>query len=219
MKFNDIGEKVETKASGAKQNYVEEAFELVPYPVISAIASTMKEGLEKYGYQNYYGIPMEEHMGRAIRHMFKHLSGDTSENHLGHAITRLGFAIEMKDIAEKNGGYELFAHLKGKGTLNVLSELDLNFDDVTPAQKATFETLKKDLEELAKPFVPQAGQVTNVNLKVFIESDGNLRVEKEFEKADEHKVTQELMKKHPSYDLNNPDDMQKMRNQTVGEIQ
>lgn len=215
---SELGERMEVKASGAAQNYVEEAFELVPYPVIGAIASTMKEGLEKYGYQNYYGIPMEEHMGRAIRHMFKHLSGDTSENHLGHAITRLGFAIEMKDIAEKNGGYELFAHLKNTGTLNVYSELDINFENVTEEQKAAFETLKKDLKELAKPFTPKEGQVTNVSLKVFIEPDGNVRLEKEFQKANEHEVTQELMKKHPTYDLNNPDDMQKMRNQSIGEI-
>lgn len=106
------GEVKEMKASGAVQNYVEEAFELVPYPTISAIASTMKEGMEKYGYRNYMGIPKEEHVGRAIRHMYKYLSGDTSEEHLAHAITRLGFAVEMKHLEEEAGNHTLFPHLK-----------------------------------------------------------------------------------------------------------
>jgi len=102
----------EMKSSGAIQNYVEESFEIIPRPTISAIARTMKEGLEKYGYRNYMGIPKEEHIGRAIRHMYAYLDGDTTEEHLAHAITRLGFAVEMKHIEEQEGRHELFPHLK-----------------------------------------------------------------------------------------------------------
>lgn len=133
------GEVKEMKASGAVQNYVEEAFELVPYPTISAIASTMKEGMEKYGYRNYMGIPKEEHVGRAIRHMYKYLSGDTSEEHLAHAITRLGFAVEMKHLEEEAGNHTLFPHLKDalqKGEI-VESALDATtVSDITTKAKA-----------------------------------------------------------------------------------
>lgn len=223
MKFNDIGEKVETKASGAKQNYVEEAFELVPYPVISAIASTMKEGLEKYGYQNYYGIPMEEHMGRAIRHMFKHLSGDTSENHLGHAITRLGFAIEMKDIAEKNGGYELFAHLKKSDKDSDGEQLTVHFPlELSREQKASVDKLSSEIHKLAG-CRSVGGKLISIDYKLLMADNGEiLQTTRQIRESDgsEYPTHVEDDDSQPTaWDLNNPDEMQKMRNQSVGEIQ
>lgn len=137
---NDLdGEVKEMKESGAVQNYVEEAFELVPYPTISAIASTMKEGMEKYGYRNYMGIPKEEHVGRAIRHMYKYLSGDTSEEHLAHAITRLGFAVEMKHLEEEAGNHTLFPHLKDalqKGEIAESALDNTTVSDITTKAKA-----------------------------------------------------------------------------------
>lgn len=221
-KINEGEEQVETKASGAKQNYVEEAFELVPYPVIGAIASTMKEGLEKYGYQNYYGIPMEEHIGRAIRHMFKHLSGDTSENHLAHAITRLGFAIEMKDIAEKNGGYELFAHLKKADKDSDTDQLTVHFPlELSREQKASVDKLSSEIHKLAG-CRSVGGKLISIDYKLLMADNGEiLQTTRQIRESDGSEY-QEYVEDNDSeptvWDLNNPDDMRKLRDQSISKM-
>ena len=61
-------------------------------------------GAEKYGetrlQRNYTKIPADEHINHAIQHLYAYLAGDTSDDHLGHALVRTMFAFET-DRLEK----------------------------------------------------------------------------------------------------------------------
>lgn len=54
------------------------------------MAETQAEGNEKYGYGNWQkGIPVSNLLSHALGHIFALMNGDTSENHLGHALWNL----------------------------------------------------------------------------------------------------------------------------------
>lgn len=93
-------EELEIKENGATQTKVAEGYEYIPVPALEALARTMKYGGEKYGRKNHLKISCEENLGRAVRHVYKYLDGDTTEEHLDHAISRMAMAIDSKVHAE-----------------------------------------------------------------------------------------------------------------------
>lgn len=52
---------------------------------------------EEKGYadDNYKKIPLEDHLGRALTHIWAYLSGDRSNDHLSHAACRTLMALEL----------------------------------------------------------------------------------------------------------------------------
>lgn len=89
---------VETNARGGKQSSSPYAFELLPITSMFAAAKVAREGATKYGEtfgdRNYTKIPSTDHINHAIAHLYAHLAGDTSDEHLAHAIVRLLFAYD-----------------------------------------------------------------------------------------------------------------------------
>ena len=85
--------------TGGKQSKSPYAFELLPPLSLFAAARVAREGADKYGEtfesRNYTKIPSISHINHAIAHLYAHLQGDTSDDHLEHAIVRLLFAYDV----------------------------------------------------------------------------------------------------------------------------
>jgi hypothetical protein len=59
------------------------------------VAQVLHLGAVKYGENNWRGIPVSDHLNHALIHIYAYLSGDTQDNHLGHAACRMMMAHEQ----------------------------------------------------------------------------------------------------------------------------
>lgn len=57
----------------------------------------MSEGAAKYGRNNWRRISYEDNINHAITHLMALLIDDDQDDHLEHALTRLAFAVAVKD--------------------------------------------------------------------------------------------------------------------------
>jgi hypothetical protein len=56
----------------------------------------MGQGAERYGENNWQkGFPVPDVLNHAMAHIVNYLSGDRSEDHLGHAACNLLMAIDL----------------------------------------------------------------------------------------------------------------------------
>lgn len=81
-------------------------FDLISPIGLSAVARACKEGAVKYGDFNWEkGMPVNDLLNHAIRHIYMYLGGDRSEEHLGHAAWGLLAAIHSEELwPELNAG-------------------------------------------------------------------------------------------------------------------
>jgi len=87
--------------TGAVRSHLSERYDLVPTIGLQRVAMTMSEGAAKYGEHNWQkGFPVNDILNHALAHVFKYLSGDRAEDHLGHAAANLLMAIHTE---ESNG--------------------------------------------------------------------------------------------------------------------
>lgn len=82
----------ETNATGHSQSKVQYHFDSIDPRTLLALARVHAEGDAKYGRDNWRGIDAVDHINHAIIHLVAHLAGDRSDDHLAHALCRVGMA-------------------------------------------------------------------------------------------------------------------------------
>lgn len=74
-------------------------YDLISPIGLRAVAEACAEGAKKYGDFNWErGMPANDLLNHAIRHVFMFLGGDRSEDHLGHAAWGLLAAIHSLEV-------------------------------------------------------------------------------------------------------------------------
>lgn len=89
--------------AGARQSAI--PFQLnAAFPWLGAIAVSrvIGEGLEKYGKDNWRGIPNDDHVHKALIHLVSYYSGDRSDDHIEHAACRLLMALDAMANPARN---------------------------------------------------------------------------------------------------------------------
>lgn len=74
-------------------------YDLISPIGLQSLAETYAEGVKKFGYCNWEnGMPVCDLLNHAIAHIYKYLSGDRAENHLGHAAWNIIGAIHSEQL-------------------------------------------------------------------------------------------------------------------------
>jgi hypothetical protein len=99
-KIKGVGKDAPTVVNevGAKQSKVEYRLDLADTRAVFALGKTLHEGAEKYGEENWRGIPAKEHINHALIHLYAYLAGDKQDEHLSHALCRIMFAIGVEEV-------------------------------------------------------------------------------------------------------------------------
>lgn len=86
-----LPEGVERLRGGALNPVISTRMDKLPWLALIRAAEAMKHGMkyEALTPDNWRGVPPEEHLNHALRHIALHQAGDDSEDHVGHALNRI----------------------------------------------------------------------------------------------------------------------------------
>ena len=74
-------------------------YDLISPIGLAAVAAACAEGAAKYGDYNWEkGMPANDMLNHALRHIYLFLSGDRCEDHLGHAAWNVMAAIHSLEV-------------------------------------------------------------------------------------------------------------------------
>ena len=96
-----MNDEMEILENGAKQSKLDVRYDLIDPKAIETLAEVLSYGAEKYGDENWHGIPLKSHLNHLVRHVYKFLEGDTGEDHLGHVFCRAMMAIWARNNEKK----------------------------------------------------------------------------------------------------------------------
>jgi hypothetical protein len=86
--------------SGAGQSHLPYRFDLADPRAMFKMCEVLAQGAQKYGDNNWRGIPIEDHLNHLIAHAYAYLSGDRSDHHLSHIMCRATFAQAVEEQEE-----------------------------------------------------------------------------------------------------------------------
>ncbi len=91
--------KIEKLKNGASNPVIDTRLDKLPWKAVLAVGRTLKEGMkyEKELQDNWRRVPAEEHLNHALRHIANYQAGDRSEDHTGHAATRILMWAELTE--------------------------------------------------------------------------------------------------------------------------
>jgi Domain of unknown function (DUF5664) len=84
-------------AKGGMQSKLEGRYDLIPGEALVRLANVVGLGARKYAVNNWRAIEYEAHLNHALMHLVALMNGDRSDDHLGHALCRLAFAVATED--------------------------------------------------------------------------------------------------------------------------
>jgi len=89
---------IQVFSTGAVRSALTERLDLIPFSGIRRVGLAMAHGAEKYGEKNWEkGFPLESILNHALVHVYRYLSGDRTEDHLGHAAANLLMACHTEE--------------------------------------------------------------------------------------------------------------------------
>ena len=88
---------VHTNERGGMQSALEGRYDLIPGEALTRLAKVVAAGAKKYAPNNWRAIAYKDHISHAVMHLAAMLSDDQSDDHLGHALCRLAFAVAVED--------------------------------------------------------------------------------------------------------------------------
>jgi hypothetical protein len=84
--------------NGVKRTAQSVRYELITPIGMRRVAEAAHAGAEKYGAYNVeQGLPISVFANHALAHIYAYLSGDRSEDHLGHAAWNMLFACHSEE--------------------------------------------------------------------------------------------------------------------------
>lgn len=87
---------VVVNSTGGKQSHSPYRADLLPPHALLAVAAVLKHGADKYGANNWYRIPVAEHLNHALVHLYALAAGDGSDDHIEHAACRILMALDQQ---------------------------------------------------------------------------------------------------------------------------
>ena len=95
-----IGKTVEYETGAIRSSDAESfRYDLISPVGLKAVARACAEGANKYSDYNWErGMPVNDLLNHAVRHIYEYLSGDRSEDHLGHAAWNVLGAIHSVEL-------------------------------------------------------------------------------------------------------------------------
>jgi hypothetical protein len=98
---------IEADEKGYRSSPVPYRFDLMPGDALLHMAAIMAAGADSHGANNWRKGNVDNHLNKAMVHVFAYLAGDTSDNHVGHAAWRMMAALEVYLQDERAAGREV----------------------------------------------------------------------------------------------------------------